>query len=254
MSRSNLDQREQLDHLFEQLLTAMEEVVNRLAKQVPSPQRVPFGTSFVFRHVEKSINQAIVQKLVRMVSTLHAARLLLIHGFVQEQGALQRILDEIFGDVIFLSLGVISNELTPLHKRFLEAFFEEEFDHPDPIKSTQKRPMIPRKKIHASISRSKFMTIMDPAFVSDVLRTISRTYSGYVHAASPHIMEMYVGDPPRFHMRGMANTKRQDDSRRDLRSYFDRGIVACGMAAVAVGDTMLSLELAQLNEKLDSIE
>ena len=95
---------------------------------------------------------------------------------------------------------------------------------------------------------------MDPALMSNVLRTISKTYSGYVHAASPHIMEMYVGDPPRFLMRGMANTKRQDDSRRDLRSYFDRGIVACGMAAVAFGDNMLSIELIQLNEKLDSIE
>ena len=253
MSRSNLSQSKQLDRLFEQLLTVMEGAVNRLAGLVPPPRRVRFNKSFVFRHVEKSISQAIVQKLARMVSTLHAARLLLNHGFVQEQGALQRILDEICSDVFFLALGVISNDLTPLHRRFLEAFFEEEFDDQDPMKSTQKRPMIPRKKIQAYITKSKFMT-MDPSQIKEVLRTISKGYSGYVHAASPHIMETCAGDPPRFLMRGMANTKRQDDSRIDLWNYYYRGIMTCGMAALAVGDTMLSFEISQLYQELDSVD
>ena len=228
----------------------MEETVNRLASQVPSPQRVPFKKSFVFRHVEKSINQAIVQKLARMVSTLHAARLLLNHGFVQEQGALQRVLDEILDDILFLTHGVISNELTPLHEKYLEAFFEEEFDDQDPIKSTQKRPMIPRKKIHAYITRVKGMK-MDPSQMGEVLRTISKAYSGYVHAASPHIMEMCAGDPPRFLMRGMANTRRQDESRKDLWNYFYRGTMAFGFAAIAFADIALKCEIYQLVQRFE---
>ena len=45
-----------------------------------------------------------VQKLARMVSTLDAARLLLEHGFVQEQAALQRVLDEIRRTYFFLRM------------------------------------------------------------------------------------------------------------------------------------------------------
>ena len=91
-----------MDHVYEQVLTYMERIVDDLARRVPQPQFVEkFGA---FRHVEKSICQAIVQKLARMVSTLHAARLLCNHGFVQEQAALQRILDEIQEDVLFLRL------------------------------------------------------------------------------------------------------------------------------------------------------
>ena len=86
-----------MDQLYEQALTTMEGFVNRLARRVPSPRRVRYKESFVFRHVEKLMHQAIDQKLVRMVSTLHASWRLHNHGLVQEQGALQRILDEIQG-------------------------------------------------------------------------------------------------------------------------------------------------------------
>lgn len=227
-----------MDQLYEQVLTRMEEIVNHLAGRVSPPQRVPFKASFVFRHTEKSIHQAMVQKLARMVSTLNATQLLLNHGFVQEQAALQRILDEIQEDIHFLACGVIYNDLTPLHQKYLDAFFEEEFDAEDAINSTQKRPMIPRKKIRAHIARMEGIAI-DPSRMTEVLRTMSKTYSGYIHAASPHIMDMYGGDPPRFQMRGMKGTKRHDEHREDIGNYFYRGICAFALVAKAFGDDLL---------------
>ena len=65
-----------IDQLYAQALTTMEQFVHRLDKRVPPPQLVTHRGAHVFRHEEKAIGQAIVQKLVRMVSTLHAARLL----------------------------------------------------------------------------------------------------------------------------------------------------------------------------------
>ena len=227
-----------MDQLYEQVLTNMEEIVNSLASRVPPPKLVPFKESFVFRHTEKTIHQAMVQKLVRMVSTLDAARLMLNHGFVQEQAALQRVLDEIQEDLLFLAYGVICNDLTSLHERYLEAFFEEEFDADDALSSTQKRPMIPRRKIRAHIARTAGMAI-DPSRMTEVFRTISKTYSGYIHAASPHIMDMYGGKPPRFHMRGMKGTKRHDEHREDLGNYFYRGICAFTLVAKAFGEDVL---------------
>ena len=133
-----------MDELYQQTLRHMQSTLNDLTERVAPPQRVPILDSFVFRYVEKSIHQAIVQKLARIISGLHAARILLESGFIQEQGALQRMLDEFQEDVIFLSYAAINNEVTDLHRRYLEAFYQEEFDKPgDPISSTQKRPMIP---------------------------------------------------------------------------------------------------------------
>ena len=229
-----------IDQLYAQALTAMEQFVHRLDKRVPPPQLVTHRGAHAFRHVEKAVGQAIVQKLVRMVSTLHAARLLQNHGFVQEQGALQRILDEIQDDIRFLTYGVICDDRMPLHQRYLDAFFEEEFDAADALGSTQKRDMIPRKKIRAyNASKGSPKRSLEV----EASRTIHKTFSGYVHAASPHVMDMYGGDPPRFHMSGMRDTPLQDEHQKDLCNCFYRGTVALALAAKALDDDVLLSEI-----------
>ena len=84
-----------MDDLYDLAIQHMERTVNILSQRVPQTVRVPYKDGFVFRHIEKSVHQALVQKSARMVSTLLAARLLMEHGFLQEQASLQRILDEI---------------------------------------------------------------------------------------------------------------------------------------------------------------
>jgi hypothetical protein len=111
-----------MDALYLQTLHNMEAALDALTKRVPPPQRVQMLESFAFRYVEKTIHQAIIQKLARIISGLHAARILLESGFIQEQGALQRMLDEFKEDVTFLSYGVITNDVTNLHLKYLEAF------------------------------------------------------------------------------------------------------------------------------------
>ena len=231
-------QKENLDQHFQEALTTMEVVVHNLATQVPQPQLKEDILSSGFRYNEKSIQQAIVQKLARMVSTLNAARLLLNHGFVQEVGALQRILDELQTDIIFLRNGV--EDPDDLHKKYLCAFYQEEFDAEDALRSTQKRRTIPRKKIHAHNARffAKNPDFkIDPSTGSEVLRTLQKTYSGYVHAASPHIMDMYGGLPPRFHMRGMLGTPLHQTHRQDLANYFRRGLFAVAICALSFAGT-----------------
>jgi hypothetical protein len=215
----------------------MERTVHSLAARVPQPQRVPYKDSYVFRHIEKTVHQALVQKLARLVSSLDASRILMTHGFVQEQAAMQRILDELEEDIMFLSFGIIFGKWTSLHDNFLAAFFEEEFDANSAIESTQKRPMIPRKKIRSWIA--SMGDGLDPSRGVELTRTRSKAYSGYVHAASPHIMDMYGGNPQRFHMRGMLSTPRHAEHRADLWNYYYRGIIALGFAAKAFGDDQL---------------
>ena len=226
----------------------MEHTVHQLASRVPPPQCLPYKDSFVFRYVEKSVHQALIQKLARLVSGLHAARLLMEAGFVQEQAALQRILDEITEDIAFLSFSVVYGDSTPSHKIYLKAFFQEEFDPSDTVASSRERPAVPRKKIRAYIDR----VASGPKGSSkhlDAARTVSKTYSGYIHAASPQIMDMYGGNPPRFHMHGMRGTERHLEHRADLWNYFYRGIVAFSLAAKAFGDEELFNSIRKFAEE-----
>ena len=88
---------------YKQALKNMERTLHAFAARIPPPQPVPYKDSFVFRYVEKSVHQALVQKLARLISGLCAAHLLWSTGFVQEQASLQRILDEIAEDISFLA-------------------------------------------------------------------------------------------------------------------------------------------------------
>ena len=226
-----------MDQLCDQTLTYMETSHTILAGRVQAPKVVRIGKDeLVFRYADKGIHEALIQKLARVVSGLHAARLLAKRGFCQEQAALQRTIDKLNEDVLFLAHGVISGKPTDLHREYLAAFYQEEFDNPDSaIDSTQRRPMVPRKKIRAYISRVAGPQL-DASSTVEAMRTVQKAYSGYVHGASPHIMEMYLGRPPRWHLRGMLETHCADDHRSDLWNVFYRGIVSFAYTAKAFGD------------------
>lgn len=242
-----------MDRLFLEALKNMEKTLRTFEKNVPPPKLVPLGDNEAYRYTEKTIHQAIIQKLARVISGLHAARILLAHGYVQELGALQRMLDEFQEDITFLSLGAIYNDITELHVRYLDAFYEEEFDKPgDPVGSSQKRPMIPREKIRAYIANSE-ASALDPSRGVQLSKTISKTYSGFVHGASPHIMDMYGGSPERFHVRGMQGTPRIDEHLEDLWNYFYRGIISFAMAAKAFGAEELFNSIREYRDHFEKL-
>jgi hypothetical protein len=226
--------------LFTGALAEMRQAFRRLEVQVPPPQAVPFRDGFVYRHVEKTIQQALIQKLARIVSGLHAVDVLLINGFVQEQSVLNRTLDELGEDVAFLAAAITNDAITDLHKQYLTAFFDEEFDDLENIiNSTQKRNYPRRRKIRAYVTRVLGGEKVNSSHTLDVGETISKTYSGYVHAASPHIMDMCGGDPPRFHVSGMNGTPRIGEHVRDAWNYFYRGLIDTTAVAKALGDAKL---------------
>ena len=100
-----------MDALYVQSLRNLESVLHALEGRVGPPAFVDMGDGHAFRYRERNAYQAIVQKLARLVSGLYAARLLLHAGFIQEQGALHRMLDEFQEDATFLSYGIIANDL-----------------------------------------------------------------------------------------------------------------------------------------------
>ena len=239
-----------MDKLYNQTLRNMGNTLRMLEAQVPPPQKVSHADSFVFRYLEKTLHQAMVQKLARVVSGLHAARVLLENGLLQEQAAVQRMLDEFHEDILFLAYAVILNDRTQHHQKYLDAFYQEEFDAPSALESTQKRPMVSREKIRAYVARAE-LAGTDPSTGVDLSRTIHKGYSGYVHGASPHIMDMYGGNPPHFHAHGMRGTERQEEHRHDLWNYFFRSIISFGLVAKAFGAEELFLRIRDYHVEFD---
>ena len=54
---------------------------------------------------------------------------------------------------------------------------------------------------------------------------MDKVQSGYVHGASPHLMEMVGGNPPRFHMNGMPGTPGERSHREEFWRYLHRSIM-----------------------------
>jgi hypothetical protein len=215
-------------------IESLEKLLQSLLLLIESPVSIPDPIFPKFRFRENTEIQAVLLKTVRIVSALHASLTLLREGFVQELMVLLRTIDDFFLEIIFL-LGDFKSARTPQQEEFLRDFFQEEFDDPlSPLLSKQKRKPTSRRKIFASLAQLVGKPPANPSDLQEVFRTLHQTHSGYVHGAYPHIMELYGGNPPRFHIGGMKNTPRIQSSEKYLKHYIYRGIQAVGLAAMAV--------------------
>lgn len=223
-------------------LRNMDIALSELIGCVAPPQEVMVNGNSAYRYVEQTTEQAIALKLVRYVSDLRACQLLLDHGFVQELGALQRVLTDIEEDVTFLSYSIIFNKPTDFHRRFLATFWQEEFDTSGTRPKSLTRDMVPRSKIRAYNANAHQLSL-NPSTTIEVVHTVSSVYSGFVHAPACHIMDLYGGHPPTFHTNGMPGTSRQKEHEEDLWNQFYRGILLMAEASTAFGHQTLQDQL-----------
>jgi hypothetical protein len=235
---------------FEPTLILLERGFRQLEAKVPPPVRMPSRDSFVFRYVEQTIHQAIVQKLARTLSGLHAVQVLLERGLFQEQGMMQRALDEIEEDVWFLALAVIKKDVTPRHTEYLRYFYEEEFEDPQDIVGSHKsRGMVKREKIRAYVNSASGA---EAARANAVGKVLAKAYSGFIHAASPQIMDMYGGLPAQFDVSGKFRNWRAPSQERDALNYFYRAVLAMAAAAKAFSDDELFTTIRAWASDLDA--
>jgi hypothetical protein len=221
--------------IYQKTNAFLEECFHQLESEVPSPDIIEVGGHKALRYTDRSIEAAIIQKLARYVSGLNSSLLLLGYGYTQELGAIFRMLDEFNEDILFLCLPSMGSEKTKLHNQYLEYFYQEEFDNPNnPILSTQKRPTIPRKNIRSIIANSGLHGL-NPHDSQELSRTLSQTYSGYVHGSSIHITEMIGGKHLKYALSGMAATNRQAEFTYNYWDYAYRGIISTMFVATALG-------------------
>ena len=144
-----------------------------------------------------------------------------------------RILDEINEDIVFLSAARTSDTVTPMHERFLRAFYEPHLEGDPDSTQAVKNPDTPtRPKIRQYMKR----VLGDGIAESNADALIAQAYGGYVHAMSQNVMEMYGGYPPRFQIRGMIGSPLMESHSADAMNYLFRAFLSFSMAAKAFGD------------------
>jgi hypothetical protein len=220
--------------VVERLILVCDQAFLAVQAKVPPPSWTQTAVGPTFRTVEETAEQAVIQKLARLITGMRAVLTLLSRGLYQEAGIMFRVLDELSEDIIFLCQVPLKGQITPLHQEYLAAFYQEEFDNPEnPLTSSQDRPTVSRRKIHAALAALPESPV-NQSDAHDLRQTLNKTFSGYVHGASHHILEMYGGNPPHFHLDGMLGTPRQPAFEKHSLNYFHRGLVTCMYVALAL--------------------
>lgn len=240
-----------LYEILKNTITELELCVQALGDNFTPPRLVDYGGLPFFRHMQQDDLLASYLKCLIIVSSLNASLVLLEKGFVQEVHVLCRCIDEYCEDIWFLATLLNGNAPSKDQIRFVNEFFQEEYDQPDnPLISTQKRDRVPRSKIQASISRIDGQ-VLNPSDSKELLRTISQTFSGYVHGAYVHVMDLYGGSPPHFHTSGMVNTPRSIECEKNLVNYVYRSIKAAQVVSRRTGASSIDNRLVKLSKEFE---
>lgn len=216
-----------LQDLLERMVHELDECVHVLSQSFPQPGLVPRGDAFVFRHQNKSALLLMYLKAVKIASNNNAAMVLIRSGYVQETYALCRMIDEACDDILFMaSPDGDDGQLSRDQLRFLEEFFQAEIESPGDPLSSAKRDRVPRRSIHAALSRMRGAESRNPSLDIAVGRTLHRTFSGFVHGAYVHVMELFEVPERRFHTRGLIGTLRIEECEDNHINYVYRSLGA----------------------------
>lgn len=222
------------DGELERTIGLLEEAIKAISDHVEKPDLCDVHGRKVYRHKIQDERLMSFLKCIRMVSALKASLVLLRSGFVIEIGALCRCIDDDFQDVVFLKVPLgQEGGLSVQQRRLINDFFKEEFDNGDPLRSSQKRDRVPRSKIHAGIARLPGNPI-NPSDAQNMYGTMHSTFSGYVHGAYGHIMEIYGGNGPttlHYHTEGLLGTPRIAPWIDALTNYVYRCMLAIEVVA-----------------------
>jgi len=236
-------------------LNEQEALAHELGRNFEPPRFVRVRGLPQFRHEPKSDLLMSYLKCLRAISSLNAALVLLRSGFIQEVGALCRCIDEFCEDVRFLATPLgDGGKYSQDQQRLVEEFFKEEFlDSSSPLLEVAPRNRVPRDKVRAGIARIQGQPI-NPHDANHLFRTIDKSFSGYVHGAYVHIMEMYGGpalEQCQFHTCGMLGTPRISEWTETLANYVYRLTLTIEIVAKRCNDERVGKHLEELRLRFE---
>lgn len=216
-------------HQFNSALADLRLHFGALETALPAPKLSftrPQG--WVPRYAQPSLEHALLMKLARSISILGAMRFLVETGYVQEQGILQRTLDETDEDILFLALGK-QNGLNRLHRHYLDAFWREEFEDTADPKSYTMRKMPRREDIRKYVSRHL------GEGSDSVTRMVHGVFSAFVHGASTPLFDLVDSQSLKFRLAGVSDSADRLGYIHNAANYPYRVLMSAVFVAKAAG-------------------
>jgi hypothetical protein len=213
-----------LTHL-DDVMALVERVLKVVENSVPAPLYYDSGMAhWGFRYGKPGVQHFCLLKALRSVSAFNASIVLARAGFVQEIAVLMRTVVEFTSQIKFVldgcELGKSPSEQAEQH---VQAFF---LDYARNSAADFKRPTLRQGQVHQVIGDSldKFVKASDSALSDfDAKKKYSNVYltlSNYVHGRYPEAMDMFGGIPPRFHVRGMSGTPKDNENLEILECFL----------------------------------
>jgi hypothetical protein len=195
----------------------LEKLVHLFADQFQKPIRYDSGQQHHgFRYLKPNVRHFCLLKAVRIVSALNAAIELARKGYAQEICVLIRTLAEYTTHIEFVLYSIDEfGNLGPEAENYIQAFFADYVrNRAADFKRAQVSQRTVNKKIGQTLNNAKPKDDSEFSGVDaeQLESNVYRTYSNYVHAKYPEVMDLYGGVPERFHMRGMKGTPKDDEN------------------------------------------
>lgn len=209
-------------------------LVHALAGSLSAPLRYHSGKEHHgFRYANPGVEHFCLLKAARVVSALNAALELARTGYIQEICILMRTLVECTTHIEFvLDARNDAGELEPPVAKYVQDYFA---DFARNSAADFKRAQVPQKTVNERLGKSldDFAPQHDPDYQNiDRAKLYSDTYltfSNYVHAKYPEVMDMYGGTPPHFDMRGMQGPSKDAENLATLDCFVTTASIAFGL-------------------------
>jgi hypothetical protein len=178
-----------------------------------------------YRYGKPGVRHFCLLKAVRAVSTLNAMIALARGGFAQEIGVLVRILVECTTHIEFVLDALDENDvLAPDVGKYVQDFFADfARNSSTDFKRAQVRQGVVHERLGATLDNIAQQTgdAEQRAPAERAYSNVYLTYSNYVHAKYPEVMDLYGGTPGRFHLDGMRGTPKDEENLQIVDTFID---------------------------------
>jgi len=200
-------------------LDPLERFLEVFAQSLPVPFFYHSGFQHVgFRYGKPDLRHFCLLKGIRAVSALNASIVLVRAGYTQELYVLLRTVVEFKSHIEFvLSARGEDGALEAGVERHIQQYFSD-FRRNSP--EDYKRPKLRQGEVHESVgkmytsdlNRSCNEKRFENVVPEKLLSNIYLNFSNYVHGRYPETMDLFGGEPPKFHLRGMSGTPKDDEN------------------------------------------
>lgn len=209
----------------------MDRLVTVIANSVPKPLFYHSGDEqYGFRYGKPGVLHFCLLKAVRTVSALNAIVALARGGFAQEVGVLVRTLVESTTHIEFV-LDALDDQgaLRPDVDKYVRDYFA---DYARSSSGGSKRAQVRQGLVHKHLGKALDRIVEENGPVEGrksaeaVYTNVYLTYSNYVHAKYPEVMDLYGGEPGRFHMDGMLGTPKDQENFDIIDTFIDTAAIS----------------------------